>query len=202
MKNPVSRSVGRPREFDEGEVLDSAMGVFWRQGYESTSLADLLAATGLHKGSLYQAFGDKRSLFIMALQRYVDGMRSDMGQVMAEAESGLQGLRNALYKTIEMSCDCDHGNPGCLALNTLVEKGIEDEEILAVLNGAYAGRMGLITQTVARAQDEGSIRKDWSADRIANMISIVAAGIAVSLKGPMDEQGSRTLIDDLLATLA
>ena len=49
---------------------------------------------------------------------------------------------------------------------------------------------------LARAQEEGSIRKDWSPDRIANMISIVAAGIAVSLKGPMDEQGSRALIDD------
>ena len=68
--------VGRPRQFDEDLALDSAMQAFWAKGYEATSLADLMAATGLHKGSLYQAFGDKHSLFIRALNRYLEEMRS------------------------------------------------------------------------------------------------------------------------------
>lgn len=54
--------VGRPRQFDEEQVLDAAMKAFWAKGYESTSLADLVEVTGLHKGSLYQAFGDKHTL--------------------------------------------------------------------------------------------------------------------------------------------
>src|SRR5210317_1187307 len=88
-KNPV----GRPRGFDEAKVLDAAMEVFWRKGYESTSLADLLEATGLHKGSLYQAFGDKHTLFISALRRYLEGMRSRKNVLLRETESPLEGIR-------------------------------------------------------------------------------------------------------------
>ena len=63
-----NRSVGRPREFDEDAVLTAAMDAFWRQGYEATSLSDLCACTGLHKGSLYQAFGGKHELFMKSLE--------------------------------------------------------------------------------------------------------------------------------------
>ena len=63
--------VGRPREFDVEQVLEAAMQAFWANGYEGTSLTDLVAATGLMKGSLYQAFGDKHSLFIQTLNRYL-----------------------------------------------------------------------------------------------------------------------------------
>ena len=68
--------VGRPRQFDEEQVLDAAMKAFWANGYEATSLADLVSVTGLHKGSLYQAFGDKHSLFVQTLNRYLQNTRS------------------------------------------------------------------------------------------------------------------------------
>ena len=63
-------SVGRPREFDLEEALDAAMQAFWAHGYESTSMADLMLAMDLQKGSIYKAFGDKHSLFIQALRRH------------------------------------------------------------------------------------------------------------------------------------
>ena len=63
------RPVGRPREFDEATVLVAAMEAFWRHGYEATSLADLCRYTGLNKGSLYQAFGDKHQLFMKVWYR-------------------------------------------------------------------------------------------------------------------------------------
>ena len=74
--------VGRPREFDEEQVLDAAMKAFWANGYEATSLADLVSVTGLHKGSLYQAFGDKHSLFIQTLSRYLQNIRHHKNQVL------------------------------------------------------------------------------------------------------------------------
>ena len=67
--------VGRPREFDVDKALDAAMQAFWAKGYEATSMADLMAATGLHKGSIYGAFGDKHALFVEALTRYLADMR-------------------------------------------------------------------------------------------------------------------------------
>ena len=73
MARPATdRPVGRPREFDEDTVLEAAMEAFWSKGYEATSLAELCTCMGLNKGSLYQAFGDKHTLFMRALKAYAD----------------------------------------------------------------------------------------------------------------------------------
>ena len=74
--------MGRPRGFDERDVVDSAAGLFVRLGYEATSVDDLVAATGLHRGSLYKAFGSKRGLFVTALRSTVEGL--GVGQAPSE----------------------------------------------------------------------------------------------------------------------
>ncbi|WP_246772684.1 TetR/AcrR family transcriptional regulator [Paenibacillus polymyxa] len=62
--------MSRSKEFDETEVLDKAMQLFWEQGYEKTSMTDLVKHMGIHRRSLYDTFGDKHTLFLMALDRY------------------------------------------------------------------------------------------------------------------------------------
>jgi hypothetical protein len=69
-QNDYTLRMARPREFDEAEALERAMGVFWSQGYEATSVEDLVGSTGLNRGSLYAAFGDKNALFLRALEHY------------------------------------------------------------------------------------------------------------------------------------
>ena len=69
--------MARPREFDMDEALDAAISTFWTQGYEATSMTDLMEATGLHKGSLYKAFDDKHDLFMKSLSRYLDNPLGD-----------------------------------------------------------------------------------------------------------------------------
>src|SRR5271155_5916307 len=64
--------MARPREFDEGAVLDAAVLCFWSRGYEATSVRDLVEKTGITAASLYNAFGDKRALYQRALDRYVE----------------------------------------------------------------------------------------------------------------------------------
>ncbi len=196
-KNPV----GRPREFDEDKVLAAAMEVFWLQGYDSTSMTDLLAATGLHKGSLYQAFGDKHNLFIQALERYVDEFRREMSVAVDQAESGLAGVRALMHKGIEKGCHGSDCNAGCLALNTLVDKGTADAEVVAVLTQAFVKRMALFAQAVARAQQEGSLRSDIAPEQMALMINVMSMGIVAILRGPMDEQQATVLVEDYLSTL-
>jgi AcrR family transcriptional regulator len=71
--NKSSGPMGRPRSFDAGRALDRALQVFWRKGYEGTSLSDLTEAVGVNRPSLYAAFGDKKALFRKALDRYVTG---------------------------------------------------------------------------------------------------------------------------------
>ncbi len=201
MSTILTNPVGRPREFDESAVLDAAMEVFWRKGYEKTSMVELLVATGLHKGSLYQAFGDKRSLFILALRRYISNLKQEMSQVMTDAPSGIEGIREALYRNIDMGCTGDGSNSGCMALNTLVDKGKEDADVLAVLQDAFGNRMKMVTESVARAQAEGDIRADMPAQRIATIIITLVAGLAASLRGAVDTEQSRVVVDDVLLTL-
>ncbi len=125
--------VGRPREFDPEIVLDAAMQAFWAKGYEATSLADLMDATGLHKGSLYQAFGDKHSLFIQALKRYLSDMRRMKNEMMAQAATPLDGIRAVTHGMIDIAdddCTCPRG---CLAINTLVELAPHDAEVQEVM---------------------------------------------------------------------
>src|SRR5260370_18212884 len=69
--SPPIATKGRPREFDADEALERALELFWRQGYEGTSLGELTAAMGINPPSLYAAFGNKESLFRKALDRYV-----------------------------------------------------------------------------------------------------------------------------------
>lgn len=196
LKNPV----GRPREFDEGQVLETVMEVFWRQGYEGTTLSDLLAATGLHKGSLYQAFGDKHSLFIMALKRYVEGVRQEMSGILLGAPTAFEGIRAAMRKAVTMHGE-DDCKPGCMALNTLVEQGEKDPDVMQVLEGVYVTRSNMITQSVKACQQEGSIRSDWDAGRIASMIEAMEAGLSVTLKGPVPVDHAYAVLDDLLEVL-
>ena len=196
-KNPV----GRPRGFDEAKVLDAAMQVFWRNGYEGTSMSDLLKATGLHKGSLYQAFGDKHSLFITALKRYIDNVKAEMGGVLLGADTAIQGMRAAMRKAVTMTTTEDGACNGCMILNSMVEKGQHDPELMQVLENAFKTRMNMITQAIKACQQEGSIRKDWAAERITSMIETMEAGLAATLKGPVSVEQAYAVIDDTLAIL-
>src|SRR5579862_6775267 len=84
---------GRPRRFDLDTALERAMGVFWSRGYHATALPDLLRATKLSRGSLYAAFGDKHSLFLRALDRYIADALARMDIELAARKEPVDGLR-------------------------------------------------------------------------------------------------------------
>lgn len=199
--SPVSRPVGRPRQFDEAKVLEAVMDVFWRQGYEGTSMTDLLAATGLHKGSLYQAFGDKRSLYLTVLRSYLQALSGRVREELLGADTAFDGLRNAMRQLMNTCTRADVSNPGCLALNALVEKGPQDDEVAKILDMAYDARKKMIMQTVLAGQQEGSIRTDQSADAIAGVLDMVLMGLAASVKGPISSEQANEIIDDALSTM-
>jgi TetR/AcrR family transcriptional repressor of nem operon len=96
--------MARPREFDMDEALDAAIGTFWTQGYEATSMTDLMEATGLHKGSLYKAFDDKHDLFMKSLSRYLDNHWETMQAILGEARSPLEGVRAWLQGVAHLCC--------------------------------------------------------------------------------------------------
>ncbi len=192
--------VGRPREFDIDSVLDAAMRAFWENGYESTSLADLMAATGLHKGSLYQAFGDKRSLFLQSLERYLDATMARDEAIMAEAKSPLEGILKVVHTMIDM--EIEEGFPtGCLAINSMVELAPHDEDVERVIAAHHKKHLDRIAGVIAQAQAAGELSRSRPPELVAMMMMTFMTGLATLANGPMDTAMGHQLIDEHIESL-
>lgn len=119
--------MGRPRSFDEQQVIDRAAGLFTSHGYEATSIDDIVAATGLLRGSLYQAFGSKRGLFVAAVRRLVDVQLPGVSGAGPEALAGLETLDLLLVAALEAAPHDDDVRDlvrrGCAALAASTSDG-------------------------------------------------------------------------------
>lgn len=167
--------MGRPREFDAEAVLDSAGRLFWRQGYEAVNVPDLEAATGLGRGSLYNAFGDKEGLFLAALDRYVAKHGASPFQHLATADvrEGVRGLLDAIIERMS-----DPANPpGCLLTNTSLAAGsprIEAEVVARVRDMEV-----MLEEAIGRARAQGQIPSHVDVRRLARFYCAVAQSLGV-----------------------
>jgi TetR/AcrR family transcriptional repressor of nem operon len=190
----TSRSVGRPREFDEEAALEAAMDAFWAKGYEATSMADLCSCTGLHKGSLYQAFGDKHTLFMDALRHYADSEFDETTSVMSEANTPLENFRAVVEKIMHDA----GGEKGCMMINTMVELAPHDPAVKAALQSFGEKRMQAITGMIAAAQASGEIKVAIEPHKLARQLMMTMAGGAAMVKGVLAPEDILETINDLI----
>ncbi len=154
---------GRPRSFDPDRALKDALGAFWRAGYSATSLDDLVAATGLHRPSLYGAFGDKQAIYLKALEHY---WARSMVQ-LAEILSGKRPLADELRALYELALDSyipAKGPPrGCFAVGTAVTEAVEDKAIRAELHRGLGAVDQAFADRLRLAHEQGEIppSADW-----------------------------------------
>jgi len=188
------RSVGRPREFDEERALEAAMDEFWKKGYESTSLNDLCCCTGLHKGSLYQAFGDKHKLFMRSLNHYADREFKDVAAVAFQQDSPLDSIR-ALVRTV-----CDHAaeGRGCLMINSMVELAPHDPEVKEMLMNEGQRRIQVMTELLTKAQEAGEVRPELDPARLAQQLMVGLAGAAALVKGLITTEEVMHLLESMI----
>jgi TetR/AcrR family transcriptional repressor of nem operon len=193
--------VGRPREFDVDQALDAAMRAFWAKGYEATSLADLMAVTGLHKGSLYQTFGDKHALFVQALKRYLEDMRRQKNEILKQAPTPLDGIRNVMHCMIDIADSDDTCPMGCMAINSLVELAPHDAKVQEIM-GDHAARMRRsLEEVVADAQTAGQIGQDRPVELVTAILITFMAGIGTLMRGQLSKPAAHDLLDAQLETL-
>jgi TetR/AcrR family transcriptional repressor of nem operon len=112
-------TAGRPKDFDEGVVLDKAVDIFWRQGYEATSLDQLLAAMKMGKGSMYHNFGNKREVFKLALNRFMHNFTTWFTTEIAKSEDPIDFIKEFFLAIPKQGLN-DH-RKGCFLGNTLAE---------------------------------------------------------------------------------
>ena len=188
------RTVGRPREFDETAALEAAMDAFWAKGYEATSMTDLCSCTGLHKGSLYQAFGDKHTLFMDALRHYADAEFHETTAVVQEANTPLENIRAVVTKI----CEDATGDKGCMMINSMVELAPHDPAVKAALQGFGEQRMRRITEMIAMAQEAGEIKVTTEPHKLARQLMMTMAGGAAMVKGLLTPQDIEETMHDLV----
>ena len=172
---------GRPRAFDVNEVLDRALQVFWRQGYEGSSLADLTEAMGINPPSLYAAFGNKAGLFRETLDRYVEGPAAytraalDAPTARAVAERLLQGA-------IDLLSDKRHPR-GCFLVQGALACGETAEEVRHELIARRLAGQAAIRKRFQRARREGDLPAGADPADLARYISTALEGMAVEAAG-------------------
>ena len=125
--------MARHKQFDREEALDRAMRLFWAKGYEASSISDLLGVMGLNRASLYDTFGDKRALFLAALERYVREVNRANLAILQSDGPAADALRGYFSTLVALSSD--EGRLGCMLANTAVEAealhGSTDDHLVA-----------------------------------------------------------------------
>src|SRR5260370_30412185 len=123
--------MARPREFDEGAVLDAATGCFWAQGYEAPSVKDLVARTGITAASLYHAFGDKRAIYQQAVDSYVEESIGDRIRRCEELPPLVE--IEAFFDEIVKRSLTDRDRKGCMLVNAALDVAPHDPEFRKVV---------------------------------------------------------------------
>ena len=196
VQSASQRSVGRPREFDEEAVLEAAMDAFWQKGFEATSLSDLCDCTGLHKGSLYQAFGDKHQLFMRALSHYANKEFHEVMAVTQQSDTPLAKVLAAVHKICE---DAGH-EKGCMIINSMVELAPHDPKVKAALQGFGEQRLGAMAAMLGKAQEAGEIRAELDPQKLARQLMVTLAGSAAMAKGFLEYDDIVENLDDLVSS--
>jgi AcrR family transcriptional regulator len=191
-------AMGRPREFDVDKALDLALQVFWRKGYEGTSMADLTDAMGITRPSVYAAFGNKEELFRKALDRYVDGPGGYV-QVALEKPTARAVVEHLLYEAAGAVTDPDNP-PGCLAVQGALCCGDAAETIKQELMSRRANGEQDLRKRFERAVAEGDLPAGSDAADLARYISAILQGMAVQAAGGADREQLRKIAEMVLRT--
>lgn len=168
----------RPREFDEEAALDAATAQFWSRGYEATSVRDLAATMGLTAASLYNAFGDKRSLYERALERYVEHGFHERVRRFEHHLPPRDAIAAFFDEIIRLSVNDPH-RKGCLIVNSAMELAPHDKGFHRALNGVLKDMEGFFARCVAAGQKDGSIPSELDASDMAKALLASLMGLRV-----------------------
>jgi len=178
-------TVGRPLTYDADHALDEATSLFWQNGFEATSLSDLVEAMHLSRSSFYQGFGNKHDLFVRCLERYRDQTTAMLRDRLSLAESGYQFVANTLAWAIE-EVFAGLDPRGCLIMNTATEFSQRDPQIAELVQQGLEAYRAIFEEAVVRGQEEGSIRADKEAGVLASYLVTTMSGLRTMVKAGTD----------------
>ncbi len=186
--------MARPRTFDEALVLEGAMELFRERGLHGISIPELSERLGICKQSLYNAFGDKRRLYLSALRRWGEQQVEEKLALLDQAPSPLEGVRRLVGEWAGLAAICP--SPGCLTVTAIVDNA-DDPDALAIVEGQVEGLERGLRAALVKAQALGELRAEASPERLARILISTCYGFGVLARLP----GSGPVIEDSVATL-
>lgn len=171
-------TVGRPRSFDPDVVLDQAMAVFWKQGFEGTGMPDLEQATGLGRQSLYGAFGDKRTLFARVVEHYFARVLKPWVIDVLDAPGSARANVERIFVQWEAAAAAPEFH-GCLVGNSASELSGRDSELKRVLREKLALVEKAFARALARARRAGEVNPKLDVQATARLLVTLSQGLAV-----------------------
>jgi TetR/AcrR family transcriptional repressor of nem operon len=193
--------VARTKEFDPDAALRAALELFWEQGYEATSMADLVQHMGIARASIYATFGDKRALYLRALDRY--GEETDPGLLAALSQPGpvLPSVR-ALVDQYVREAAGERGNRGCFVVNTAVELAPHDPLAARRVQANWDFLETALTSALIRAQAQGELAQDKDPRALARLLLVLMQGLRVMGKTGTEPERLRDAAAQALTLLS
>jgi AcrR family transcriptional regulator len=184
---------GRPRAFDADQALESAMRVFWRKGYQGTSLADLTGAMGINRPSLYAAFGNKEELFRKVLDRYGRGPAAQISAAL-QAPTAREVAATILYRTADLLSDPGHP-PGCLSVNAILVGGKQTDAVCREMAARRRRAVDVLKKRFARAKRERDLPPTADPAALALFVLTTTQGMSVYAASGASRSALRQVAD-------
>lgn len=171
-------SRGRPREFDEEKALDQALQLFWRQGYEGTSIANLLKAIGITAPSLYAAFGSKEALYRRVLEHYLAGLGRTLADALREEADTYAAVKRFLFESAQKFAGPN--NPrGCLISCAVPTCAPENRAVADIVASKRISSVHALRGRFQQAVRNGELPRDTDTERLARFYGAVIQGMSI-----------------------
>lgn len=192
--------MARKKGFDEVEVLDKAMHLFWKKGYNATSIQDLVDALGINRASIYDTWGDKHQLYVSALKRYRQNASSWLLNEIRSEQSALIIIEKFLHFTVESVVN-DNDKRGCFIVNSSTELSNCDPMVDDIVLENRKTMEKVLTELIKEGQADGAINTRHSAEALARYIFSAVSGLRVMGMGQITEPELKEVVKVTLSAL-
>ena len=192
--------VGRTKSFDENEILNKALEVFWKKGFNATSVQDLVDHLGINRASIYDTWGDKQNLYLESLKRYRQQTSGWLLQQIRSEKSALQIIRDFLTGTIDQGLH-DPEQLGCFLVNATTELANSNQDVRLIFNENKKTVEKVLNELIIEGQESGEIATKHSSEALARFLFNTLTGIRVTAKGDMSEKELNEVVDVTLSAL-
>ena len=192
--------MARNKEFDEQVVLKKAMELFWKQGYEKTSMQDLVNHMGIHRRSIYDTFGDKYSLFLASLKSYEVVVAEELTKIISNSSTVKIAIRK-LFEYVVNLAELEIYPAGCFTVNTAVELSLLDKDIQHLTTKMFKDTEELLNKLLKEGQNKGELKNDLNTQVTAQFLHNNLIGLRVLVKTNYTKKELESIIDLIMKVL-